>query len=68
MFRKFFQALAALTANTEDLAASIKEANVNLRQNLGMDAQPVDQPAQLEHHEEAEAEANGTKRKARARG
>jgi hypothetical protein len=29
--------------------------------------QPVDQPAQLEHAEEPEAEANGTKRKARAR-
>jgi hypothetical protein len=57
MFKRFFPALSDLTANVTALAASIREANDNFRANLGMDnhEEPVDQPAQLEHHEEAEA-------------
>jgi hypothetical protein len=66
MFKRLFAAIANLTASMESLALSVTEANTNFRQNLGLDAQPVDQPAQLEHAGEAEAETNGpTKRKAR---
>jgi hypothetical protein len=47
MFRRFFAALANLTAGAEALAASFAEANDRFRQNLALD--PQDQPGQLEH-------------------
>jgi len=47
MFRKFFADLSALTANAEALAASIEEANLNFRANLGLDH--ADVPEQLEY-------------------
>ena len=36
MFKRFFAALSALTTNGEALAASMAEANVNFRANLGL--------------------------------
>jgi hypothetical protein len=66
MFRRLFAAIANLTASMEALALSVTEANTNFRQNIGIDPQPAVQPAQLQHHEEAE-DNGGTKRKTRAR-
>jgi hypothetical protein len=60
MFKRFFSALANLTASVETLTASVQEANDNFRANLGMD-EPNDQPDQLEH----DATATKTKRRAR---
>lgn len=42
MFKKLFAALAALTANTEGLAADVAEARTRLRTRLGLDDGPDD--------------------------
>jgi hypothetical protein len=47
MFRRFFAALANLTAGAEALAASFAEANDRFRQNLALDH--PEQPEQLDH-------------------
>jgi hypothetical protein len=47
MFRKFFTALADLSAAVETLAASVRAANDNFRARLGLDED--NQPEQLEH-------------------
>jgi hypothetical protein len=52
MFRKFFTALANLTASVETLTESVTEANTNLRANLGLDHMDEYATPLLEHHEE----------------
>lgn len=42
VFKKLFAALAALTANTEGLAADVAEARTLLRTRLGLDDGPDD--------------------------
>jgi hypothetical protein len=62
MFKRFFNALAGLTAAVDALTASVTEANANFRSNLGLDG-PADVPA-LEHQTEEEPAKNGRKRAA----
>jgi hypothetical protein len=50
MFKRFFSALANLTASVETLTASVNEANTNFRSNLGLDFK--DELPALDHHED----------------
>lgn len=63
MFRRFFAAIAAMSANAEALAASFAEANDRFRVNLALDH--TEAPAALEHteaeEEERPARKNGRK-------
>lgn len=65
MFKRFFAALASLTANAEALAASFAEANENFRHNLALDHKE-DVPA-LPAPEEKDSPAARNGRKAAAR-
>ena len=47
MFRRFFTALASLSANAEALAQSFAEANDRFRSNLALDH--IEPAAELEH-------------------
>ena len=52
MFKRFFNALAGLTAAVDALTASVTEANANFRANLGLDGPadvPVDGGQELSH-------------------
>jgi hypothetical protein len=65
MFKRFFAALSALTTNAEALAASMAEANVNFRANLGLDAPEMALPAP-QNDAEAENDSRPTRNSRRS--
>lgn len=67
MFRRFFNAIAAMTAAAESFAASIKEADSRFRSNLALDH--AEEPPALPdaRGDQAAGNANGNGRHAKAK-